>query len=82
MVFPRSEFISQLTKAFIAYKKDGRPLDAQTKMDYLMEKTQPVELAAAKEVACATHPNHFAAAAIYISERASEIFLAAVQNRA
>ena len=49
LVFPWSEFISQLTKAFIAYKKAGRPLDAQTKMDYLMEKTQPVELAAVKE---------------------------------
>ena len=82
LVFPWSEFVSQLTKAFIAYEKAGRPLDAQTKMDYLMEKTQPVELAAAKEVARATHPNDVAAAANYVGERVSEIFSAAVRNRA
>ena len=82
MVFLWSKFVSQLTKAFIAYEKAGRPLNAQTKMDCLMEKTQPVELATAKEVACATHPNNFAAAANCIGERVSEIFLAAVRNRA
>ena len=47
-----------------------------------MEKTQPVELTAAKEMACATHPNDFAAAANYIGERVSETFLTAVRNRA
>ena len=82
LVFPWSEFISQLTKAFVACKKADRPLDAQTEMDYPMEKTQPVELAAAKEVACATHPNNFAAAANWIGERVSETFSAAVLNRA
>ena len=82
LVLPWLEFNSQLTEAFIACKKAGKPLHAQTKMDYLMEKTQSVELAAAKEVAHATHPNNFAAVANYIGERVSEIFLAAVQNRA
>ena len=47
-----------------------------------MEKTQPVELAAAKEVARATHPNDVAAAANCIGERVSEIYAAAVRNRA
>ena len=81
-LFPWSKFVSQLAEAFIAHKKAGRPLNAQTKMDCLMEKTQPVELAAAKEVACAAHPNNFAAAAKCIGERVSEVFSAAVQNRA
>ena len=82
LVFPWSEFISQLTKAFIACKKASRPLDAQIKIDHLMEKTKSVELVAAKEVPRATHPNNFSAAANYIGERVSEIFLAAVQSRA
>ena len=77
-----SEFISQLTKAFVACKMDCRPLDAQTKMDYLMDKTQPSELAAAKEVACVTHPNDFAAAANCIGDQVSWTISAAVWNRA
>ena len=82
MVFPCSKFVSQLTKAFIAHEKAGRPLDAQTKMDHSMDKTQPMELAAAKEVACDAHPNDFAAAADHIGERVNETFSAAVRNRA
>ena len=50
--------------------------------DLKMEKTQPVELAAIEEVACATHPCGFTAAANHIGERVSETLLAAVQNRA
>ena len=73
---------AQLTKAFIACKKASRPLDMWTKVDHLMEKTQPTELAAAKEVTHAAHPNDFAAAANCIGERISEIFSAAIRNRA
>ena len=51
-------------------------------MDCPMEKTQPVELAAAKEVARAAHPNDFAAAANCIGEQVGETSSAAVWNRA
>ena len=60
----------------------SRLLDAQTKKDYLMDKTQPVELAAAKEVARAAHPNDFGAAANCIGEQVGETSSAAVWNRA
>ena len=82
LVFPWSKFVSQLTKACIAYEKASRPLNALTKMDCLMDKPQPEELAAAKEVTHAAHPNDFAAAANCIGERISEIFSAAIRNRA
>ena len=62
-VFPWSTFVSELTKCFTAYEKAGRPIDPRTKMDHLMTKCLPNELAPVKEVARTQHPNDIHAAA-------------------
>ena len=80
-VFPWSTFVSELTKCFTAYEKAGRPIDPRTKMDHLMTKCLPNELAPVKEVARTQHPNDIHAAANHIGERISEIFSAAIVNR-
>jgi len=80
-VFPFSTFVAELTRCFTAYHDAQRPIDEETKMDYLMNKCLPPELAAAKEVARTSFPRDYIAAANHIGERISSIFGAAIANR-